>query len=187
MAVAREDYWAGAPLFVGSAAPLASSSVGVATLSSGGSASMSVMAALSVACCGASLQAARASSSARELAAARISETRHWTALRTHQPVGVKRQRLVFGPGLAFAGEGEVGAERVGGGFGVGGGNGARFVEAQAVGADDQQPLGVAARRGAIARRHAPAAVQGGGDGGRRTGGGRSGRCPRRILRRGAV
>src|SRR5687768_90175 len=100
---------------------------------------MSVAAALLVsACCGASLQAVSASRTGRRLAAARISETRHWTRFRTYQLFVVTRQSLIFGPALALAGESEIGAERVGGCLDIARRTGRGFVESHALAIDDQ-------------------------------------------------
>src|SRR5688500_15968198 len=79
-----------------------------------------------------------------DLPATSISEARHRAALGAHELVVLERQGLVFGPGLAFPGEGEVGADRFRRDLDVARRDRARFVKAEPVGADDQQALGVA-------------------------------------------
>src|SRR5918993_3518837 len=112
-------------------APLASSSDGVATLSSGGSSSMSAGPAMLLVIACSLLSAPQAgSASARstinDLFAARISEARHWTALGADELIILHRQSLEFRPGHAFAGEREIGAQGIRGGLDPGCRNRAR-------------------------------------------------------------
>ncbi len=69
-------------------------------------------------------------------------------------------ERLEFGPVHAFAGEGEHAADGIGAILDLRSRAGGRFVKAQSVAGDDQQPLGVAARGRAVGGHHAPAAAQ---------------------------
>src|SRR5688500_16490251 len=143
---------------------------GKSTLSSGGSASMSpgsaalmsVISWLSSGCCSA-WQAGRAIAIAAiariRVLASRIIVARYRVAFGPRQYLTLELERNILAPMLTFAGDVEIAADPLVAGFDAGAGHGAGLVEFQAVGADFEQALGIAASRDAIGRGEAPAAA----------------------------
>src|SRR5690348_2564659 len=117
--------------------------------------------------------------SIRILAAFGIGEARAWFDLRTGQLVLADLERLISGPALPFASEGEIAADRIAVGSDVRRRHRPRFVEAQLIRSDDEQAFRCRWIAAAVGGGQAPAPLKRCGDcGGRR----RQRPCRTRIL-----